>query len=65
MVGARRGENGCRPQFTVDAGDFVGNDVQGFIPTDGLVVRDAAVLNVAFPFGIKIDPFQWRKNSLG
>ena len=48
--------DGARAAVATDALDFVRNDVEGFVPTDPLITRDAAVLRVARAVGIEIDP---------
>ena len=53
------------PTSAVQTDDLVADDVQGLVPTDGLVAGDTAVLDVALAFGVEVHALERGEDPLG
>jgi len=65
MVGPRCREDRRWADLPFYPDHFIADDVQGFVPGDGLVSGDAAVLEVAVAFGIEVHPFERSEDPFG
>ena len=65
VVRALGGHDRAGADLAVTALDLVGDDVEGFVPADGLVAGHAAVLDVARALGVEVDALERREDALG
>ncbi len=65
MVGPRSGEDRRGADLPFHADHLVADDVQGFVPRDGLVSRDTPVLDVTVALWVEIHTLERREDPLG
>jgi hypothetical protein len=65
MVGSGGGEHGRGSELPLHAHDLTGYDVQGFIPTDGLVARFPALVDVALAARVEVYSLEGSQDAFG
>ncbi len=65
VVRAGGREHARRTDLALDAHDLGGHDVEGLVPADGLVAGLAALVRVARPVGVEVDPLEGREDARG